>query len=93
MLGVVEHEQDVLIVQIRGQRPFDRLVRQLAHAQRRGDALCDEAGGAGRGQVHEPNAVAVAIEYVCRQLQRDARLADAARTGDREQTRLADRFA
>jgi hypothetical protein len=65
------------------------LRRELAHAHRVDDLLADQLRIAERREV-DPHDVVEALAHAMRELEREARLAAAARAGDREQPRRAE---
>ena len=89
LLEVVEHEQDSLFVQKRGQRRFLRDARLLAHAERGCDRAEDEARLTHRRQRDEEDTVGEGIHELGACLQGQPGLAGASRTGERDEARRA----
>ncbi len=85
VLAVVEDKHDILA----GQHLDDRLQRGRARVvrqpKRRGDRARHLVIVSHRGQLREPDAVAGRVQQLRRGLQRQPRLAAAARTGERHQ--------
>ncbi len=82
VLEVVEHEQQPLIADVVGEAPFrpDGLRRSREHVGRIAE----------RCEWHPEDAVWIQVAGRARCLQREARLADAARTGQRDEPRVVD---
>ena len=93
VLAVVDHQQHVAVGQVAAQR-FGRLGRAAAaDAEDAGDLGCRVGVcGAGR-QIHEPDPIRPSPDLTARDLGGDARLANAARTGQRHETSTAKRLA
>jgi hypothetical protein len=93
VLAVVQHDEQAL-VDARGHEHVDeRTAGLFLDAQRARHRLHDEAGVRDRGQLDEPHAVRIVVEHVRGKLQREPRLADAARADQREQPRAVQRLA
>jgi hypothetical protein len=89
VLAVVEDEQHRTIADRVDDDAQHILRRELAHAHRIDDLLADQLRIAERREV-DPHDVFEALAHAMRELEREARLAAAARAGDREQPRRAE---
>ena len=86
MLAVVEDQQQLARLEIGAERLHDRTARLFADAEHLRGLARDKRAVANRRQIDEPRAVAVAVEHIARDLQRQPRLAQAADSGQREQS-------
>ena len=85
VLEVVEHQQQPPLPQVVDHGVAQRPLALLPHPQRRRDGRGHEGRVGQRRQVDEPDPVGEGVEQLGRRLQRQARLADAARPGQRQQ--------
>ena len=88
MLAIVEDHQQLFAPQPLRNRLVDPPPLLLAYAQRLGDDAGDQLRIVDRSEVDEPCAVRIAIEQFGAGLDRQPRLADAARTNQREQAMM-----
>ena len=92
MLAVVEHDQQLAASEVALEEAESRgllpLELRRSHAQRLGDGLRDARRVAERRQLDEPDAVQVRLCGLARDLERKARLSDAARAGQRHEPML-----
>ena len=86
MLAVVEDQQQLARLEIGAERLHDRAARLFADAEHLRGLARDKRAVADRRKIDEPRAVAVAVEHVARDLQRQPRLAQPADPGQREQS-------
>jgi len=90
VFAIVEHEQEPPVPRELEQRVEHREPRFLLDANHAGDGLRNEARiGDGR-QFDQPDAVGVVVERVRRHLQRQAGLAEAAASQQRQQAHVAE---
>ena len=87
MLGVVQHQQQLPRSEPFGHRLHEVLARLLRDAEGFRHGLGNERRVAQRGQLDEPDAIRILVEHRARHLQRQPRLAAAAGTGERQQSR------
>ena len=85
VLEVVEHQEQAPRSQIGAQRRLDRLGGGFANAERAGDGGGDQRRGRDRRQRDEPDAIGVRLDQIGGDLQGQAGLAGATRSGEREQ--------
>ena len=85
VLAVVEHQQHLLRLQVTAQGADHGRRGGLLHAQDMRQRVRHQRRIGQRCEVDEPDAVAIGIENFRRGLQREARLADAAGAGQRQQ--------
>jgi hypothetical protein len=82
---VVEQEQQLVRLDVGGQRLLDRLARLFADAKRLRDRGDDELGVCQRRERDEVDAAGERLDELRRELQRESRFARAARPRQREQ--------
>ena len=87
MLAVVKDQQERPGAQVLRQRLDQWMLGSLGHAEGRGDRLRHERLILQRRKLHKPDAIGVAALQVPPHLQRQARLARAARSRERQQPR------
>ncbi len=85
VLAVVEQQQDLVRPQPLGDRLLDRFPRSLTEAQHLGQLSGNARLVGDSGQVDEPHAVAEGLQQTSGCLQRQPRLAAAARTRERHE--------
>jgi hypothetical protein len=85
VLAVVEHEQEPPRPQVVDQRFVDGPVGLVGQAERGGDGPGDQRRRGDRRQIDEPDPVRVVARQPVGDLDREARLADPARPGQRDQ--------
>jgi hypothetical protein len=85
VLAIVQQQQQLAALDSRAQGLQDRLPRRLMHAQHLGHRARHQRRIGQRGQVHEPDTVAVGGHHLSRRLQREPSLADAADTNKSQQ--------
>jgi hypothetical protein len=88
VLAVVQHEQQIPIAQVGGERRQRPLAGPVAQAQRERDRLRDEAAVLQRREVDQPDAVAEAVFEVHRDPERQPGLAHSPDAGEREEPRI-----
>ena len=88
LLEVVEHEQQILLPQVRPQDVEERLLGGLPHRQRPRHRGGHRLAVGHRGQPHEVCAVGKVADQLLRHSQRQAGLADAPWSGQAEQANL-----
>ena len=78
VLAVVQDQQQIPRPQMRAKRFDERPARLFAHTQDFGRFAGHDGGIAQGRQIHEPRAIAIGVQHVARDLQREPSLAEAA---------------
>src|SRR5215471_16552953 len=87
MFAIVEDDQQLPVSDVLSERLDHRPSRSVSDAEHEGHDLGHEASVRHMRQFHEPYAVGITFEHIGSDLQRQTRLADAARTDQRHQAR------
>ena len=93
VLAVVEHHEQLLVTQVPDQRFLQTEARVRLHAEHSGDGVDDVVGVAHRRKLTQPRSVAKAWKHLCRNLEREPRLADATHARERHHPRSFERLA
>jgi hypothetical protein len=93
LLEVVQHQEEITVPEVGGQRVEDIRARLLPHAQGRGDVRGNQGRVRHRAQVDHVHAVLDPVHLLGGDPQRQARLASAARPGEGEEPGAAEQLA
>jgi hypothetical protein len=92
-LEVVQHQEEIPVPEVAGQRVEQIRARLLPHPQGRGDVRGNQGGVRHRAQVDHVHAVVYPVDLLGGDPQRQAGLAGAARPGEGEEPGAGEQFA
>ena len=92
-LEVVQHQQEIPVPEVGGQRVEEIRARLLPHAQGRGDVRGNQGGIRHRAQVDHVHAVVEPVDLLGGDPQRQAGLANAARPGEGDEPGAGEQLA
>jgi hypothetical protein len=85
LLEVVQHQQELLLAEVALELHYDLLVPRHLYPEGGCDPCSHELRRAERSEIDEPHAVGKFVKQLSRDLERQAGLADATRTGQGHQ--------